>query len=150
MTAPFLYGVYCDDIRQEVGNKLTLVGIYSGGELIFHIPFPAVIPKLCVSSTFVYQTNERPREVEFKVTLEGNEIARAVVQPPAEQQRSIFEGVEDGFPSRALIQANFILSPLTLEKESILRLEANVDGTRFFGPRLLLRSQPAENTPRLQ
>ncbi|ENZ75598.1 MULTISPECIES: hypothetical protein [Ralstonia] len=146
MTAPFLYGIYCDDIRQEVGNKLTFVGIYSGGELIFPIPFPAVIPKLCVVATFVYPKSEPPREIEFKVSLEGNEVARAMVQPPPDHQRSIFDGVEDGYPRRATIQASFFLSPLTIEKESILRLEANVDGTRFFGPRLLLQSQPAKDT----
>lgn len=141
MTASFLYGVYCDDIRQEVGNKQTLVGIYSGNELVFDTPFPAILPKLCVSAAFIYPKDELPKQVDFTISLEGNILVRASVVPQADNQRSIFEGLDDGFPRRSQIQANFFLGPLAVEKESILRLEANVDGTRYFGPRLSLRSE---------
>jgi hypothetical protein len=47
--APEAYGytIFCDDIRVEVGNKLTLVGIYAQG-LVIHGSFPFVMPKLAM------------------------------------------------------------------------------------------------------
>ena len=40
------YLILCDDIRQEVGNKVTLVGIY--GNQIYVPKFPFTFPKLCM------------------------------------------------------------------------------------------------------
>jgi hypothetical protein len=38
--------IFCDDIRQEAGGKLTLVGVYSGVMLLHEPSFPIVLPKL--------------------------------------------------------------------------------------------------------
>lgn len=41
-----LHHIVCDDIRLELGNKVTLVGCY--GNKIFVTPgFPGIMPKLC-------------------------------------------------------------------------------------------------------
>lgn len=37
---------FCDDVRQEAGNKISLMGCYAG-DMIFE-KFPAVLPKFCV------------------------------------------------------------------------------------------------------
>lgn len=42
----YAHVTYCDDIRQEVGGKITLVGIYAGQCLVPMIP--CALPKLCV------------------------------------------------------------------------------------------------------
>ena len=41
----FEYAIICDDIRQEIGNKLTFVGTYQ--DLIFVPKLPFSFPKLC-------------------------------------------------------------------------------------------------------
>lgn len=51
------YHLMCDDIRQEVGNKISLIGIYPGD--IMSMPIPSVIPKLCFHLVF---SNMRPGE----------------------------------------------------------------------------------------
>ncbi len=38
--------ILCDDVRQEAGNKYSLMGIYDGG--IVFADFPALLPKLCL------------------------------------------------------------------------------------------------------
>jgi hypothetical protein len=38
--------ILCDDIRQEMGNKISLMGIYGKEVIIPDIPF--VFPKLCI------------------------------------------------------------------------------------------------------
>jgi len=40
-----VYHLVCEDIRQEVGNKRSLIGIFQSDILYF--PIPSVIPKLC-------------------------------------------------------------------------------------------------------
>lgn len=39
--------LFCDDIRHEVGGKLSYIGVYSGG--LFVPAFPVTLPKLCLS-----------------------------------------------------------------------------------------------------
>lgn len=46
------YHIVCDDIRQEVGNKISLIGIYPGNDM--SITIPSVIPKLCFHLAFSY------------------------------------------------------------------------------------------------
>jgi len=41
----FEYAIICDDIRQEIGNKLTFVGTYQ--DLIIVPKLPYTFPKLC-------------------------------------------------------------------------------------------------------
>jgi hypothetical protein len=41
----FETGIVCDDIREEIGNKLTLIGIYE--QEIFVSKLPYTFPKLC-------------------------------------------------------------------------------------------------------
>ena len=40
------WAIYCDDVRQEVGNKLSFMGIYNG-EMYFN-EFPSTLPKLSI------------------------------------------------------------------------------------------------------
>ncbi len=44
------YHLICDDIRQEVGKKVSLIGIYPGN--VIYMPIPSVMPKLCFHLVF--------------------------------------------------------------------------------------------------
>jgi hypothetical protein len=37
------YTIFCDDIRQEVGNKSSLMGVYNTGELVVHQELPQTL-----------------------------------------------------------------------------------------------------------
>src|SRR5262245_49177154 len=39
------YTIFCDDIRQEVGNKASLMGIY-GSDLLVHQAFPTAMHRM--------------------------------------------------------------------------------------------------------
>lgn len=43
------YTVFCDDIRVEVGNKFTFVGVYPGQFVLYADALPVAIPKLAMS-----------------------------------------------------------------------------------------------------
>jgi hypothetical protein len=52
--APETYGytIFCDDIRVEVGNRLTFVGVYTAGTIIAE-SFPLLIPRLAMHIVYM-------------------------------------------------------------------------------------------------
>lgn len=46
MSTRYLHALWCDDIRQEVGNKPSFMGAYIAGITVPALPF--AFPKLCV------------------------------------------------------------------------------------------------------
>ena len=61
----FLHVLFADDIRQEVGGKVTIVGIYQS-KMIFP-SFPVVVPKLAVVMTAVTPINSPFEKLKFLV-----------------------------------------------------------------------------------
>jgi uncharacterized protein DUF6941 len=69
--------IICDDIRPELGNKLTLVGVY--GKQIFlggDVKFPAALPKLCV---FLRWSGVKGGgdKISFSVEYDGKEMGKS-------------------------------------------------------------------------
>lgn len=69
---PFGYASYCDDIRQELGGKISLMGIYRAD---MRVPFfPITLPRFCIVATYCrpYEGEApRPNNFEFRVWLPG-------------------------------------------------------------------------------
>lgn len=74
-----LIAQYCDDVRQEVGNKFSLMGCY-GADL--YVPaFPITLPKLCVF-VHVRTTREHPFERLTLRLVRGGEVLSELVANP--------------------------------------------------------------------
>jgi len=70
---------FCDDVRQEIGNKFSLMGCY--GTDLYVPAFPITLPKLCV---FVHVRT--PREQPFqRLTLRlvrgGERLSELIADP---------------------------------------------------------------------
>jgi hypothetical protein len=61
-----IYSIVCDDIREEKGNKLSLMGVY--GPDIYFGKFPALLPKLCILLIFESIT-DKFTEINIKLKL---------------------------------------------------------------------------------
>lgn len=46
----FEYAIICDDIRQEIGNKVSYIGIYGSDIFVSKLPF--TFPKLCFAVSY--------------------------------------------------------------------------------------------------
>ena len=70
---------FCDDVRQEIGNKFSLMGCY--GTDLYVPSFPITLPKLCV-----FVNARTPRENPFQqLTLrlvKGGEVLSELVADP--------------------------------------------------------------------
>ena len=70
---------FCDDVRQEIGNKFSLMGCY-GADL--YVPaFPITLPKLCVF-VHVRTARERPFQRLTLRLMRGSDVLSELVANP--------------------------------------------------------------------
>jgi hypothetical protein len=88
MTLPFKldYAVVCDHIRREDSGKLILIGVYGSSVLVTRVP---------LTLSFALAVRMIPKELgakelEFRVTVDGEEVAKGEIAVT-------FEDIEAGF-----------------------------------------------------
>ena len=70
---------FCDDVRLEVGNKMSYVGIYQGTLLLTSLP--TTLPKLCVVITARTPHSNPFRELKFELFRGNDELLLSQVLP---------------------------------------------------------------------
>lgn len=132
----FLWAEYCDDIRQEVGSKISLIGCY-GSELHIGAPLPVVLPKLC---TFVRART--PLERPFKAgVLRIYRDERPIVEMPVDPKEAV-ETPPEGAKWQ-LLSAVLVMSPFQVEAPCVLRVVFETEGQEIEGPKLRVRDVTA-------
>ncbi|HOQ43538.1 MAG TPA: hypothetical protein PK178_15360 [Smithellaceae bacterium] len=77
------FTILCDDIRQEIGNKISLMGIYSKEIVVPSIPF--VFPRLCLWLT-AKDIKREIADLKVVVTTPQNEpITNDLPAPPHQE-----------------------------------------------------------------
>ena len=133
----FVHAIFCDDMRQEMGNKVSFMGCYQG-ELF--VPFaPVALPKLCVFVT-VSTPIERPlKSLTIRVDQGGNTIAN-IATPDADWAQSIPPAPEDA--TRLLANVGVMLSPLAITEPGDIRVMVTTEEGEILGPRLRIKVMP--------
>jgi hypothetical protein len=67
---PYGSTVFCDDIREELHGKLSIIGVYRSG-MIFWSPLPALLPKLGIFVTGVFPIGYNVSNPRILVFLPG-------------------------------------------------------------------------------
>ncbi len=135
--------VFCDDIRHELGGKLSYIGVYSG--MLFVPTFPATLSKLCVAMT-VLTPADRPfakltvrllkdEDVLVEGTLDDAQLSAAVDLP-----------TEDAMAKDRILalQSIIVFSPFVLEGPCTLRVRAETEEGELRGLGLRVEQAPAE------
>ena len=135
-----LTATYCDDIRQESGNKLSLMGCYQG-ELIVAMA-PVALPKLCV-----YASAWTPKEHPFKSltirVVQDDDVELARIDLP-EAGLAESAQIRDETATRKAVSTAIAFAPFVIEKSTSLRLVANTEDGEIIGPRLRIRVAPGQ------
>ena len=135
----YLHATWCDDIRHETSGKFILVGCY-GSQLIAN-EFPIRLFKLCVQFHLVTEKFDETQNLTITVNRDDQpdlELAKlsADLSPNGELE------AENGVIT---IQGDFALNMLEIEKETTLRLSAQIGEKSFTGPSLQIMSRQQLN-----
>lgn len=130
-----LFGYYCDDVRNEVGNKVSLMGCYTS-ELYLN-PFPQVLKKLCCSYTLECSNGIRPQNIKVITTINGEERYKVDVE---------FNHTKEASPEGLFrFDGGFLMEDLSFDQPSEISTYAICDGERVEGPKLSVMPRPEEN-----
>ena len=69
---PFGIAIFCDDIREEIGGKISLMGIYGHDMQFLGASFPLLIPKLCINIVARLPADRPVPQMKFLVYFPGD------------------------------------------------------------------------------
>ena len=135
--------IFCDDIRHEVGNKVSYMGVYNGQ--LFVPQFPTFLPKLVVVTSVVTSVDEPFEQLTVRLFKDDNVLME--IKLDDEQlniPRPTFD--DNGFPFHTQsFQTVFILSPLLLESPCILKIRAETEINEIQSIGLRVKQMPVED-----
>lgn len=95
--------IFCDDIRYEIGNKRSLIGIYSTHMFLNEIP--CTINKLC-ASVYFREEPDSPHATDIRVLHDS-----------IMDGRDIKDARDDSFDNEVLIERRFMEVPISAIKD---------------------------------
>jgi hypothetical protein len=122
------YTIFCDDIRQEIGGKVSYMGVYRGGKLFAHSPFPLTLPKFGLAVHYAQKKGHFVRPTSLRVYLPGDDEGKPSIE--AEFPTVIDELNGDAPPIAgtdptfiaAMIQ--LVLAPLVITQSGPIKVRA--------------------------
>jgi hypothetical protein len=132
----FAHALFCDDIRLEVGNKVTLVGIYQGD--MFLNEMPAFVPRMGVAFYVSTPIGEPISKFGFRISRGDDVIVEA---SPADTSELPRQEPLDGHDAvtRRTIAFSVPLPPMTFAEPCTLRAVVNIDGIETVAAKLRVR-----------
>lgn len=113
--------IWCDDVRMEVGNKMSLMGVYSS-ELLVPI-FPFVLQKLCLSCKVRTEIKKPFKQLKIVVTKNGEVMAELDMTETLSEQENVIIQKKDG-AKYIDAQSFIILGQMVIENSAIFRVKA--------------------------
>lgn len=145
MIAKSLRAIYCDDIRNELGGKLSFMGVYSSDMIL--PSFPATLSKICAYITLTVPLNTPPKKSIAIRLLSGEAVIAEVIIDEASLESASLPPADLDTPEeeRSLaIALTFVMAPLQVPEPMKIRLRAEVDGEELKGNALKIR-MPTED-----
>lgn len=131
----FISAIFCDDIRHELGGKMSYMGCYRG-EIVVETA-PVLLPKLCAFIS-ITTPKERPFESLMFRVVQDDDVELARINLPTKgltENNQIF----DKSSTRTTIDTSIVFSPFAIEKSTMLRLMATTEEGEIAGPRILIK-----------
>jgi len=144
MTSAFMETIYCDDVRSEIGNKLSFMGIY--GPNILLNEFPAILSKLCAVMSLHLPADTQAENVTFSLYKDDEEIGRSTALI-ADVRKAATQPRESDEERRLTIRFIAQMVPLQLQGPCRLKARAEVDGEMIKGGSLVVERTPPGFVP---
>jgi hypothetical protein len=119
--------IFCDDIRNEVDGKVSFIGCYHG-IMYVNADFPFLIAKFGLAITYMEKMGAYDGDVRLRIYFPGDEDDKPSFEglmPIQDARNAPLNPNPD--PSETIyrsIGTNFILSPLVVAKEGLIKVRA--------------------------
>lgn len=135
---------FFDDIRQEMGNKLSLIGCYVGGEMVFQ-KIPGALPELFTFVTAITPKDKPFEKLNIRATINGELMAEMCVAP---EQLSPNAHAPSSNPDASRLMATVVMSfaPFVVSKQCTLKIEAETEEGTFHAGSLFIREATVETS----
>jgi hypothetical protein len=149
---PFGYTLFCDDIRQEIGGKVTLVGLYSSDLIVFS-DLPVTLPKIALSVSYFEVRGESEESLELRVYLPGDSddtpTLRSTIADELLDKLRKLDIPADVLAENPRVGLNLHIgfSPITLTQEGWIRVRMIRGQDEIRIGSLRIRSYPPTRNP---
>lgn len=131
--------IYCDDVREELGSKRSLMGVYS--DFAFFPEFPAEIRRLCLFMRVSSDASVEVEEVTVCVKRDDEVIFDDDLSPPAELREMLRRIAEHraAFSRVSTLQRMhpvLVLENLQIPGPCTLSVSVRINGTELEGETL--------------
>jgi hypothetical protein len=128
---PYMWATFCDDIRQEAGNKFSYMGVY--GPTLIVPSFPTTLMKLCCIFSLRLPAKSPPKHVVFKL-LRDEEVIFEADLAVADFNNPSANAPDLGIENLAITVSSVAqLLNFSITQRSILKTRAVVDGKELRG-----------------
>ena len=130
--------IFCDDIRLELGNKLSLMGVYQGQLVVPSAPL--LLPKLCIYLTISGPAETPFRSLKIRFLKDQELIYEQPIDASAlpEVQTPVREMESDPSNHLQTFVTTLVMSPFVIDKPFILRVRVDADGDEMKAPGLMI------------
>lgn len=138
MSSRHMWAVVCDDVRQEVGNKVSCMGIY-GAEIILPV-LPVALPKLCAVLYVRTLTSDPFERLVLRILKDDAELVQ--MELPRDQLTAV-KAHAGSFTEEGYLQVASIIqfSPFVIEQACTLRFRADTERETIKGGSLEIKPQ---------
>jgi len=137
--------IFCDDIRHEVGGKISFIGVYS--EALLVPSFPITLPKLCLSIKIITPAERPFLKVAIRILKDDEVMAEAALDDAmlAKIVEDAGEVPKDQQQNRVqALQSIMVFSPFQLDRPCLLRVRVDSEEGEHKGLGLRVRAAPIE------
>jgi len=126
------YSIFCDDIRNEAGGKLTFVGCYNA-MMFTTATFPLVLPKFCIHFHVFSPATQPYTSVVARCYVPGEDhpVAEEPIEVPGlEAQQNLLANLpkNGGAPPYIVVAASLVFEPLEIPKPGMIHVRAEING----------------------
>jgi hypothetical protein len=126
--------IFCEDIRSEIGSKLSFMGSYMDNMLVTQ-PFPVTIQKLSLFITYIEKLDAKREKVAIKIFLPGDpeDKPTGVSEIPMDEilantPKTTVSGKEG---KKIVVRFALVLSPLVIKEAGEIVVSAHHDDDSF-------------------
>lgn len=143
--APYGSVLFCDDIREEVGSKTTLVGCY-GADIVIGEVLPTSLPKFGMCCRLVFDKFTEKKTAVIIVAMPDETVSTAAFRVPLELDPETLtqKGLIASDPEnpRYLITCNIIGGPFAFANEGLIQVFLQDDALPIRIGVIRVRSTP--------